>query len=78
MARLGRVSLDFGRMGATRLAERGKHLLDTGVWSDCSSSWVSHPSKIFHCHKAPPGLASPVFEAMFYGGRRDVKRDKDT
>ena len=21
--------------GATRLAERGKHLLETGVWSDC-------------------------------------------
>ena len=34
LARLGECPGDW-QTGATRLVERGKHLLDTGVWSDC-------------------------------------------
>ena len=62
--------------GATRLAERGKHLLDTGVWSDCEFIVGIAPNmKIFHCHKLLLAMASPVFEAMFFGGLAETRRE---
>ena len=62
--------------GATRLAERGKHLLDTGVWSDCEFMVGIAPNmQIFHCHKLILAMASPVFEAMFFGGLAETRRE---
>ena len=31
--------------------------------------------QIFHCHKMFLAMASPVFEAMFYGGLAETKRE---
>ena len=67
---------DDWQTGATRLAERGKHLLDTGVWSDCEFMVGLAPTmKIFHCHKLILAMASPVFEAMFFGGLAETRRE---
>ena len=75
LARLGECPGDW-QTGATRLAERGKHLLDTGVWSDCEFIVGIAPNmKIFHCHKLLLAMASPVFEAMFYGGLAETRRE---
>ena len=61
---------------ATRLSERGKHLLDTGVWSDCEFIVGVTPNmRIFHCHKLFLAMASPVFEAMFFGGLAETRRE---
>ena len=76
---------------------RGKHLLDTGVWSDCEfivglppgiqvsyyhlsiltclTECNVHLRQIFHCHKVFLAMASPVFEAMFYGGLAETQRE---
>jgi len=55
---------------------RGKHLLDTGVWSDCEFIVGLPPGiQIFHCHKVFLAMASPVFEAMFYGGLAETQRE---
>eukprot|EP00092_Neocalanus_flemingeri_P027539 GFUD01029878.1.p1 GENE.GFUD01029878.1~~GFUD01029878.1.p1 ORF type:complete len:558 (-),score=157.37 GFUD01029878.1:326-1999(-) len=59
-----------------KVAERGKHLLDSGIWSDCDFIVGLPPNiKIFHCHKMFLAMASPVFEAMFYGGLAETKRE---
>merc|ERR1719431_1995402 len=59
-----------------RVAERGRHLFETGLWSDCEFIVGVPPSiKIFHCHKMFLAMASPVFEAMFYGGLAETKRE---
>jgi len=59
-----------------KVAERGKHLLDSGIWSDCEFIVGLPPNiKIFHCHKMFLAMASPVFEAMFYGGLAETKRE---
>ena len=51
------------------LSERGQYLLETGIWSDCTFIVGILPTvRVFRCHKMFLAMASPVFEAMFYGG----------
>jgi len=51
------------------LSERGQYLLETGIWSDCTFVVGLPPNlKVFRCHKMFLAMASPVFEAMFFGG----------
>ncbi|XP_040581914.1 BTB/POZ domain-containing protein 2 [Lepeophtheirus salmonis] len=53
----------------TKLSQKGKYILDTGTWSDCRFLVGIPPdSKIYNGHKLLLAMASPVFEAMFYGG----------
>ncbi|KAG8297227.1 hypothetical protein J6590_038831 [Homalodisca vitripennis] len=52
-----------------RVNERGKHLLETGIWSDCQFLvGDGQHKKKFSTHKMILSMSSPVFEAMFYGG----------
>jgi len=52
-----------------KLSERGAHLLETGIWSDCQFVVGLPPNvKVFRCHRMFLAMASPVFEAMFFGG----------
>eukprot|EP00095_Tigriopus_kingsejongensis_P000900 maker-scaffold186_size273091-snap-gene-0.16 protein:Tk00900 transcript:maker-scaffold186_size273091-snap-gene-0.16-mRNA-1 annotation:"btb poz domain-containing protein 6-a" len=52
-----------------KLSDRGRHLLDTGIWSDCQFVVGIPPNTTtFRCHKMFLAMASPVFEAMFFGG----------
>jgi len=51
-------------------------LLETGVWSDCDFIVGHFPNiKIFHSHKMFLAMASPVFEAMFYGNLAETRRE---
>ena len=78
LARLGGYAFGDWQTGATRLAERGKHLLDTGVWSDCEFIVGIAPNmKIFHCHKLLLARASTHLYVLRRLGR-DLKRNKDT
>jgi hypothetical protein len=59
-----------------KVADRGRHLLDTGLWSDCDFIVGHVPNiRIFHCHKIFLAMASPVFEAMFFGGLAETRRE---
>jgi len=59
-----------------RVADRGRHVLETGLWSDCDFIVGTFPHiKIFHCHKIFLAMASPVFEAMFFGGLAETRRE---
>ncbi|XP_046412978.1 uncharacterized protein LOC124176140 isoform X1 [Neodiprion fabricii] len=52
-----------------KVAQRGKHILETGQWSDCKFIVGQEPhQQILEGHKLFLAMASPVFEAMFYGG----------
>ena len=51
------------------VAERASYLLETGIWNDCEFVVGLPPNvRTFRCHKMILGMASPVFEAMFFGG----------
>ena len=59
-----------------KVADRGRHLLETGLWADCDFIVGHFPNiKIFHCHKIFLAMASPVFEAMFFGGLAETRRE---
>lgn len=48
---------------------RGEYLLKTGKWSDCHFLVGSGPNQVLLAgHKLILAMASPVFDAMFYGG----------
>lgn len=52
-----------------KVAERGRYLLETSQWSDCKFIVGTEPhQEAFQCHKLFLAIASPVFEAMFFGG----------
>ncbi|XP_046398915.1 BTB/POZ domain-containing protein 6-B-like [Ischnura elegans] len=52
-----------------KVAERGRYLLETSQWSDCKFIVGTEPhQESFQCHKLFLAIASPVFEAMFFGG----------
>ncbi|KAL0113023.1 hypothetical protein PUN28_012334 [Cardiocondyla obscurior] len=52
-----------------KLSERGQHLLETGLWSDCNFIVGQEPQQqILKGHKLFLAMSSPVFEAMFFGG----------
>ncbi|CAG9807428.1 unnamed protein product [Chironomus riparius] len=58
------------------LRSRGTYLLETGKYSDCSFL-VGGPEnqQTLACHKIILAMASPVFEAMFFGSFNDPKND---
>ncbi|XP_061708107.1 uncharacterized protein LOC133518437 [Cydia pomonella] len=57
------------QLRCTELKHRGSHLLQSGQWSDCSFLVGSEPHQVVvPGHKLILAMASPVFEAMFYGG----------
>jgi len=63
-----RRPLDW-QINKQNLGERGQYLLETGVWSDCTFIVGLPPTvRVFRCHKMFLAMASPVFEAMFFGG----------
>ncbi|GLG95093.1 BTB/POZ domain-containing protein 6-A [Gryllus bimaculatus] len=51
------------------VSQRGHHLLETALWSDCRFvvGTTTH-QQVFQGHKLLLAMASPVFEAMFFGG----------
>lgn len=52
-----------------KVAQRGKHILETGQWSDCKFIVGQEPhQQILEGHKLFLAMSSPVFEAMFFGG----------
>ncbi|KAJ2944476.1 hypothetical protein O0L34_g3822 [Tuta absoluta] len=57
------------QLGCTEMKQRGNHLLRSGQWSDCSFLVGSEPHQVaVSGHKLILAMASPVFEAMFFGG----------
>ncbi|CAH2988448.1 unnamed protein product [Chilo suppressalis] len=57
------------QLGCMELKQRGAHLLQSSQWSDCSFLVGSDSNRItIKAHKLVLACASPVFEAMFYGG----------
>jgi len=59
-----------------RVAERGRHLFETGIWSDCEFIVGLPPNiKVFHGHKMFLAMSSPVFEAMFFGCLAETRRE---
>ncbi|CAH0557253.1 unnamed protein product [Brassicogethes aeneus] len=49
--------------------ERGQYLLESGIWSDCRFIVGTEPNQqVLEGHKLFLAMASPVFEAMFFGG----------
>lgn len=61
-------SVDW-QFSKSSVSERAGYLLDTGMWSDCQFTVGLPPNvKLFKCHKMILAMASPVFEAMFFGG----------
>ncbi|XP_072936766.1 uncharacterized protein [Epargyreus clarus] len=57
------------QLECTELKQRGAHLLQSGQWSDCTFLVGTEPHQmIIAGHKLILAMASPVFEAMFYGG----------
>ncbi|XP_028156584.1 uncharacterized protein LOC114350129 [Ostrinia furnacalis] len=57
------------QLGCTEMKQRGAHLLQSGQWSDCTFLVGTEPNQVqVPGHKLVLAMASPVFEAMFYGG----------
>lgn len=57
------------QLGCTEMKQRGSHLLQSGQWSDCTFLVGSEPNQVVvPGHKLILAMASPVFEAMFFGG----------
>lgn len=51
------------------LKDRGKYLFESGKWADCNFLIGNDDNQqIVPGHKLILAMASPVFEAMFYGG----------
>ncbi|XP_026325114.1 uncharacterized protein LOC113234075 isoform X2 [Hyposmocoma kahamanoa] len=57
------------QLGCMEMKQRGAHLLQSGQWSDCTFLVGTEPHQVVVSgHKLILAMASPVFEAMFYGG----------
>ncbi|KAL0894394.1 hypothetical protein ABMA27_013014 [Loxostege sticticalis] len=57
------------QLGCTEMKQRGSHLLQSGQWSDCTFLVGTEPNQVIvPGHKLILAMASPVFEAMFFGG----------
>ncbi|XP_026756984.2 uncharacterized protein LOC113516720 isoform X2 [Galleria mellonella] len=57
------------QLGCVEMKQRGANLLQTGQWSDCTFLVGTEPNQVTIAgHKLILAMASPVFEAMFYGG----------
>lgn len=65
---MGAAPTDW-QLECKELKQRGAYLLQTGQWSDCSFLVGTEPNQVALAgHKLILAMASPVFEAMFYGG----------
>ncbi|CAH0726337.1 unnamed protein product, partial [Brenthis ino] len=65
---MGAAPTDW-QLECTELKQRGAYLLQTGQWSDCTFLVGTEPNQVVLVgHKLILAMASPVFEAMFYGG----------
>ncbi|GAB0091111.1 uncharacterized protein DMENIID0001_059190 [Sergentomyia squamirostris] len=61
-------SLDW-QVTRHEMKARGQYLLENGQWADCHFMLGSPPhQEVVAGHKLILAMASPVFEAMFYGG----------
>ncbi|KAJ8726048.1 hypothetical protein PYW07_000746 [Mythimna separata] len=57
------------QLGCVEVKQRGEYLLKSGQWSDCTFLVGAEPDQVVIAgHKLVLAMASPVFEAMFYGG----------
>ncbi|CAB3231510.1 unnamed protein product [Arctia plantaginis] len=57
------------QLGCVEVKQRGAYLLQSGQWSDCTFLVGAEPHQVVIAgHKLILAMASPVFEAMFYGG----------
>lgn len=57
------------QISCKEIKERGDYLLRSGQWADCNFLVGSEPNQVqVKGHKLILAMASPVFEAMFYGG----------
>ncbi|XP_055692411.1 BTB/POZ domain-containing protein 6-B-like [Lutzomyia longipalpis] len=57
------------QLGKHDIKSRGQHLLETGLWADCHFLLGVPPNQeVIAGHKLILAMASPVFEAMFFGG----------
>ncbi|XP_075991879.1 uncharacterized protein LOC142987180 isoform X2 [Anticarsia gemmatalis] len=57
------------QLGCVEVKQRGAYLLQSGQWSDCTFLVGAEPHQVvIPGHKLVLAMASPVFEAMFYGG----------
>lgn len=57
------------QLGCMEMKQRGAQLLQSGQWSDCTFLVGTEPHQVVvNGHKLILAMASPVFEAMFYGG----------
>ncbi|PZC72793.1 hypothetical protein B5X24_HaOG210577 [Helicoverpa armigera] len=57
------------QLGCVVVKQRGEYLLKSGQWSDCTFLVGAEPDQVIIAgHKLLLAMASPVFEAMFYGG----------
>lgn len=57
------------QLGCVEGKQRGAYLLQSGQWSDCTFLVGGEPHQVVvPSHKLILAMASPVFEAMFYGG----------
>uniref|UniRef100_A0A1B0DD34 Uncharacterized protein n=1 Tax=Phlebotomus papatasi TaxID=29031 RepID=A0A1B0DD34_PHLPP len=62
------VSYDW-QVNKHEMKMRGQHLLETGLWADCHFLLGAPPhQEVIPGHKLILAMASPVFEAMFFGG----------
>lgn len=61
------------QISCKKITERGKLLLQTGQWIDCTFLVGNEPNQIvIKGHKLILAMASPVFEAMFFGGMPEI------
>ncbi|XP_041988028.1 uncharacterized protein LOC121739601 [Aricia agestis] len=57
------------QLECTKLKQRGAYLLKSGQWTDCTFLVGTEPNQVvIEGHKLILAMASPVFEAMFFGG----------
>lgn len=57
----------------SKISQRGNFLRKTGQWADCYFLVGKEEGQAqFQCHKLLLSLASPVFEAMFYGSMAEA------
>lgn len=65
---MGEVPCDW-QLACTEIKQRGEYLLQSEQWSDCTFLVGSEPNQVeVRGHRLILAMASPVFEAMFYGG----------
>lgn len=52
-----------------KMEQRCVYLLTTGLWSDCTFVVGTETNQeVIEAHKLVLAMASPVFEALFFGG----------